>query len=282
MKWQNGYQVYNYLFFQEKSFASVKDFFYTYGYYIKSGGHLNTDKLSARLETVAKYVPKGAKLADIGSDHAYLPCYLAKNETITFAIAGEVVLGPFQSAEKNVLAEGLADMISVRMGNGLEVVHPDEVDCVTIAGMGGTLIVSILENGKDKLHSVSRLVLQPNINAMSIRKWFMENDWELIAEEILEEDGKIYEVLVAEKGTPSEPYTDSKMETGLLFGPFLLQRKDPAFIRKWSLEKTNWQRIYCQLESATPSPETLEKKEELLKKISLVGEVLGDESSQRS
>lgn len=243
---------------------------------------MNTDKLSARLETVAKYVPKGAKLADIGSDHAYLPCYLAKNKTITFAVAGEVVLGPFQSAEKNVRAEGLADMISVRMGNGLDVVQSDEVDCVTIAGMGGTLIVSILENGKEKLGSVSRLVLQPNINAMSIRNWFMDNEWELIAEEILEEDGKIYEVLVAEKGNPSEPYTDGNMETGILFGPFLLQRKDPAFIKKWNLEKINWQRIYDQLESAVPSPETLEKKEELLKKISLAREVLENESSQRS
>lgn len=240
---------------------------------------MNTNKLSARLETVAKYVPKGAKVADIGSDHAYLPCYLAKNETITFAVAGEVVLGPFQSARKNVQAEGLADMISVRMGNGLEVVEPDEVDCITIAGMGGTLIVSILENGKEKLHSVSRLVLQPNINAISIRKWFIDNKWELIAEEILEEDGKIYEVLVAERGDSFEPYKNGKMETGLLFGPFLLKRKDPAFIKKWNLEKINWQRIYGQLESAGPSPETLEKKEELLKKISLAGEVMGDENS---
>jgi tRNA (adenine22-N1)-methyltransferase len=243
---------------------------------------LNTDKLSARLETVAKYVPKGAKLADIGSDHAYLPCYLAKNETISFAVAGEVVLGPFQSAEKNVKAEGLADMISVRMGNGLEVVEKEEVDCITIAGMGGTLIVSILENGKEKLNSVSRLVLQPNINAMSIRNWFMDNEWELIAEEILEEDGKIYEVLVAERGNPSVPYKNGKLETGLLFGPFLLQKKDPAFIKKWNLERINWRRIYHQLESAAPTAETIEKKEELLKKISLAGEVLGNEDSQWS
>ncbi len=80
---------------------------------------LNTDKLSFRLATVAKYVPKGARLADIGSDHAYLPCYLAKNGKIHFAIAGEVAAGPYQSAEKNVLSEGLTEIISVRMGDGL-------------------------------------------------------------------------------------------------------------------------------------------------------------------
>ncbi|MFL6516530.1 MAG: tRNA (adenine(22)-N(1))-methyltransferase, partial [Bacillus sp. (in: firmicutes)] len=135
---------------------------------------MNTDKLSARLEAVAKYVPNGARIADIGSDHAYLPCFLAKNERLAYGIAGEVAVGPFQSAERNVLAEGLTDIISVRMGDGLEVIQEGEVDCITIAGMGGALITSILENGKEKLSSVKRLVLQPNISAISIRKWFIE------------------------------------------------------------------------------------------------------------
>lgn len=235
---------------------------------------MNTERLSVRLETVAKYVPKGSRLADIGSDHAYLPCYLAKNNTIKRAIAGEVVLGPFQSAQKNVMAEGLTDLISVRMGDGLKVVQPDEVDCITICGMGGTLIVSILENGKEKLNSVTRLVLQPNINAMSIRQWFIENHWELIAEEILEEDGKIYEVLVGEKGNPSKPYNNIDLDTGLLFGPFLLQDKNQVFYKKWDMEKKNWQRIYEQLEIAADSEQTLEKKEEMLKKIAMAEEVL--------
>lgn len=233
---------------------------------------MNTDKLSARLSAVAKYVPPGAKMADIGSDHAYLPCFLAKNTGVPFAIAGEVVEGPYQSAKRNVMAEGLSDVISVRMGNGLEVIHPGEVDCITIAGMGGALITSILESGKDKLSSVSRLVLQPNLSAISIRKWFLENHWQLIAEEILEEDGKIYEILVAEKGEPFKPY-HSNLEIGLLVGPFLLQKQNEAFTKKWTAEKNNWLRIYAQLENAAQTEETLEKKQELLNKIKLVEEV---------
>ena len=234
---------------------------------------MNTDKLSVRLTTVAKYVIDGARMADIGSDHAYLPCYLAKNLKISFAIAGEVAQGPFQSAEKNVLAEGLVDTITVRMGDGLEVIEPGEVDCITIAGMGGALISSILDNGKDKLDSVQRLILQPNISAISIRTWLLANNWELIAEEIIEEDSKIYEILVAERGDPLKPY-QIKRDEGLLLGPFLLKQKNEIFKKKWTAEMNNWQRISKALEGASETVETIEKRKELTDKIKLVEGVL--------
>lgn len=235
---------------------------------------MNTDRLSFRLATVANYVPKEARLADIGSDHAYLPCYLAKNGKIHFAIAGEVAAGPYQSAGKNVLSEGLTEFISVRLGDGLEVIKPGEVDCITIAGMGGALITSIMEAGKAKLASVNRLILQPNVNAIYVRKWLLENNWELIEEEILEDEGKIYEILVAEKGNPKRPY-GMNLEMGLLFGPLLLHRKEAAFKKKWLHEKQTWQQIYNQLESAPPTPETIAKKQDLLVKINMVKECLG-------
>jgi tRNA (adenine22-N1)-methyltransferase len=212
-------------------------------------------------------------MADIGSDHAYLPCYLAKNLKISFAIAGEVAQGPFQSAEKNVLAEGLVDTIAVRMGDGLEVIEPGEVDCITIAGMGGALISNILENGKDKLDSVQRLILQPNISAISIRTWLLANNWELIAEEIIEEDSKIYEILVAERGDPLKPY-QLKRDEGLLLGPFLLKQKNEIFKKKWTAEMNNWQRISKALEGASETVETIEKRKELTDKIKLVEGVL--------
>ncbi len=239
---------------------------------------MNTEKLSDRLAAVAKYVPDDARLADIGSDHAYLPCYLVKKSGIPFAVAGEVVQGPYQSAKKNVAAEGLSEVISVRMGDGLEVFEPGEVNCITIAGMGGTLITSILEKGKDKLDFVKRLVLQPNLSAISIRKWFLDNGWQLVAEEIIEEDGKIYEVLAGEKGDAEKPYGENR-EMELLMGPFLFRKQNTAFQKKWLAEIKNWQRIYDQLEQAGQSPETEEKKQELKIKIKLVEEALGNEKS---
>ncbi|MEH7224534.1 tRNA (adenine(22)-N(1))-methyltransferase TrmK [Bacillus sp. JJ1566] len=233
---------------------------------------MNEEKLSMRLETVASYIPKGAILADIGSDHAYLPCYAYLNGMISQGIAGEVAEGPFQSAKKQISKNQLDLALEARKGNGLEVIQPNEVTCITIAGMGGSLIRSILDQGKSKLLGVERLILQPNIGASTIRDWLIENDWELIAEEILEEDRKIYEVLVAEKGNPRKPYKNKEQE--LLLGPYLLKEKNPIFIKKWTHELKHWERILEQLKPAGETPENRLRKEELEQKIEIVKEAL--------
>ncbi|MED3548961.1 tRNA (adenine(22)-N(1))-methyltransferase [Cytobacillus praedii] len=233
---------------------------------------MNTEKLSQRLEAVANYIPRGFRLADIGSDHAYLPCYAVKKGMVPFAVAGEVVEGPYQSAQRQVKLEGLEEKIIVRKGNGLEVITQGEIDCVTIAGMGGALIASILEEGKNKLDSVKRLILQPNISAITTRQWLADNGWELISEEILEEDNKIYEILVAEKGDPFKPYKNLQKE--LLLGPLLMKQSSVSFQKKWRNELKNWQRILTQLENAAESEETILKKKELKEKIQMVEEVI--------
>lgn len=233
---------------------------------------MNEFRLSKRLETVASFIPKGAKLADIGSDHAYLPCYAYLHGYITKAVAGEVADGPLRSAKQQVERTGLKDVISVRKGDGLEVIKPGEVDCITIAGMGGTLIANILEAGKDKLLGVKRLILQPNVGAHIVRKWLLDHDWELIAERILEEEGKIYEVLVAEKGDGKRPYEN--IETELLLGPFLLKEKNDVFLKKWRHKLAHWKQIYRQLNEKAETESAVAKKRELEKKMKMVEEAL--------
>ncbi|MBM7584706.1 tRNA (adenine22-N1)-methyltransferase [Bacillus pakistanensis] len=233
---------------------------------------MNVHKLSHRLETVASFIPKGSKIADIGSDHAYLPCFAIEKEIASFAIAGEVVDGPYQSALNQVKASELDEKVSVRKGNGLEVISQGEVDCITIAGMGGTLIATILENGKQKLEGVNRLVLQPNVSAISIRKWLLDHGWELVAEKILEEDKKIYEVLVAERGNTRKPY--SNMENELLLGPFLIKEKSDVFIKKWTQEADQWKKIYAQMKDAEQNDELKKKRSVIERKIKIVEEVL--------
>lgn len=102
-------------------------------------------RISKRLEMIAGGVPTGSRLADIGSDHALLPVYLAQKKQIVKAVAGEVNLGPFQAASRQVRDSVLDQVIDVRHGNGLEVVEVGEIDVITIAGMGGALIADILE-----------------------------------------------------------------------------------------------------------------------------------------
>lgn len=224
---------------------------------------MNEIQLSERLLTVASFIPKNSILADIGSDHAYLPSYAYLNGLCLKAIAGEVNEGPYQAACAQVKKLQLEDFIDVRKGNGLAVLHHHEATCVTIAGMGGTLIRTILDEGKEKLKSVKRLILQPNIHAVEIRKWLYENKWELINEVILEEDGKIYEVLVAEKGDPAKPYSGLRIETAMLMGPYLLKERNNVFVKKWTHELRHWENVYDQLEHAKETEQLKKKKEEV-------------------
>lgn len=232
--------------------------------------------ISERLKIIASFIKKDSVLADIGTDHAYLPIYALKQGLIQRAICGDVSKGPLQMARKHVREKGLENKIAIRLGDGLDVIRPDDqVDCVTICGMGGSLINEILDKGKERLHSVKRLILQPNNGEEFVRRWLMENNWELISERILEEEGHIYEILVAEPGDGKKPYTC--LEKELLFGPFLLKERNRIFQLKWEREKIAMQQVLKQLEQATATPEILKKRKSFTKKIHWIEEVLADD-----
>lgn len=230
---------------------------------------MNAQKLSKRLQTVAAYVPQNAVVADIGSDHAYLPCYLVHQGIVQKAIAGEVVKGPYESACKEVRTERLQDKITVRLADGMEAVeHEDGVTAVTIAGMGGPLIASILNKDLPRLQTVERLILQPNIHAMAIRVWAKQNGWKVIDEAILKEDRKIYEVLVLEHGT------EDLTEAELLVGPYLMREKNDVFVEKWTGEVKQWQQILASIAEVEQTEAIQEKQKELHAKIAIVKDVL--------
>ncbi|HWI47744.1 MAG TPA: tRNA (adenine(22)-N(1))-methyltransferase TrmK [Rummeliibacillus sp.] len=230
---------------------------------------MNAQKLSKRLEKVASFVPQNAIVADIGSDHAYLPCYLVLNNLVTSAIAGEVVKGPYESACHEVKQEGLQKQITVRLADGLQAIeHEDHVTAITIAGMGGPLIASILEKDVERLIGVERLILQPNIHAIAIREWAIRRNWKIIDEAILKEDDKIYEVLVLEPGE------DTLTEEQLLLGPVLMRQQNDVFKEKWNREIQQWQHVLKAIEKAEQSAEIIEKAKELQHRIQMVKEVL--------
>ena len=212
---------------------------------------MNVLSLSERLSAVAAHLPESAHFVDVGSDHAYLPCYVCLKDTTSQAIAGEINEGPFRSAQKQVKLQGLLDRIDVRKGDGLAVVESDEVKQVVIAGMGGPLIASILEQGKDKLGRVEQLIVQPNIDARVLRKWFLNNGFLLQKEQILEEAGHIYEVLVAERRGKDIYHKDEAIrDKELLFGPILLKEKNEAFRTKWLDYKRKLARNVANMQQA--------------------------------
>lgn len=220
--------------------------------------------ISKRLELVASFVPQGAILLDVGSDHAYLPIELVERGQIEGAIAGEVVEGPYKSAIKNVEAHGLKEKIQVRLANGLAAFEEaDQVSVITIAGMGGRLIARILEEGLDKLASVQRLILQPNNREDDLRIWLQAHGFLIVAESILEEAGKFYEILVVEVGQMKLSASDVR------FGPFLSKEVSPVFVQKWQKEAAKLEFALSQI------PEkNLEERQVLVDKIQAIKEVL--------
>ena len=138
--------------------------------------------------------------------------------------------------------------------------------------MGGQLIRDILNRGKYKLKNINRLILQPNVAAHHIRKWACENGWALICEEILKEDGKIYEILVLEKkDIHSLPVLE---QIDIMFGPFLRKEKSDIFLEKWQREHKKLVKVRADIQNAPKTAENLCRLEEIEKEIQHVEEVL--------
>jgi tRNA (adenine22-N1)-methyltransferase len=195
----------------------------------EKGLQLNEHTLSMRLERVAAHVPVGARLADIGSDHGYLPVALMRRGAIVAAVAGEVALTPFRAAERTVRENDLDQRISVRLASGLGAIEPqDGITAISICGMGGETIRDILDSGKARLNGQERLILQPNGGEQPLRHWLMDNGYRILCEELLRENRFYYEIIVAERAGPVI-YTAEE----LYFGPLQLQARSPAFLAKW-------------------------------------------------
>jgi len=177
-------------------------------------------QLGARLQTVANFVPEKSRVADIGTDHAYLPIMLAEEKKAIVVIACDVNKGPYGVACHTVKTAGLAERIEVRLGDGLKALKPDEVDVVTIAGMGGSLICEILDASADVVRALTALVLQPMNGAAELRGWLYENKWYIEDEDLTIEDNRLYEVIYARQGIQEKP-EDLLLE----IGPVLWRKK---------------------------------------------------------
>jgi tRNA (adenine22-N1)-methyltransferase len=224
--------------------------------------------LSARLAAIAERVPSGHVTADIGADHALLLIALAKQGRISKGIAGELNTGPFQNARKRVKRSRVDHLVEVRQGDGLAVLSKGEAETVVIAGMGGSLIASILDKGESRLQGVKRLILQPNNSGDRVRTWLANRGWELMDETLVEEGGILYEVLTAEPGNGDAPYEGSPFAKDQMvqLGPLLCKSRHPLLIKKVKEEIESRKRVLEQLEAGR-TIEAERRKQEMKKEL---------------
>ncbi|AZL68728.1 tRNA (adenine(22)-N(1))-methyltransferase [Pseudomonas oryziphila] len=230
---------------------------------------MNQHTLSTRLERVAAHIPAGARLADIGSDHGYLPVALLRRGAIAAAVAGEVALTPFLAAQRTVRENSLEAQATVRLASGLAAIEPEDgITAVSICGMGGETIRDILEAGKQRLSGKERLVLQPNGGEQPLRQWLMDNDYRIRCEEVLRENRFDYEIIVAER---CEAVVYSAEQ--LYFGPLLMEQRSPAFLFKWQRMLRQKQQTLDNFERARqPVPE--DKVQDIARQARWISEML--------
>ena len=224
--------------------------------------------LSNRLLEITKFVPFNSIVADIGTDHGYIPIYLIINNISKKVIASDLSPGSLQKTIEYVNKFNLNDRISPRLGDGLDIIKPYEVDTVIIAGMGGLLISEILEKNKDITNTITKFILQPMVASKELRSYLLANGY-MIEEESLAKEGKrFYEIIVARKGE-SDNQKDIYYEIGYklieknhpLLGEFIEHKKKAVrdVMAKLTSEKNpNIDKRYSELSKILKAYEEVE------------------------
>lgn len=184
------------------------------------------NKLSKRLEVVSSFIKDSSKIVDIGCDHGLLSIYLAQKYKNIKIIASDVNKNALSSAINNIKKYKLEDRIETRLGSGLDVISPEEIDTVVIAGMGSNTIVGILKYSKDKLVNVNNIIVQSNTDLYFLRKNITSIGYHIEDEILVEDKNIIYTVIKFTKGKKKYSYKQ------LYLGPILLEKNDNLFKKK--------------------------------------------------
>lgn len=169
-------------------------------------------ELTPRLETIARQVPQGSILADVGTDHGLLPVWLLLEGRISYAIASDLREGPLSRARETVEQHGVADRVSLRLCDGLVGIQPGEATVVSIAGMGGETIAAILEQAPwTKEHTL--LLLQPMTSFPDLRQWLLDHQYTVEQETICQEGSRMYTILTV-RGGQDAPLTAAELWVG--------------------------------------------------------------------
>lgn len=200
--------------------------------------------LSERLRTVADMVTEGNRVCDVGCDHGFVPIYLIQQKISPKVLAMDLRKGPLRAAREHVAAYGLEEKIETRLSDGLHNYKNGEADTLVCAGMGGGLMIRILSEDREKTASFQELILQPQSEIEKFRRFLRESGLRILDENILEEEGKFYQVIRA-VGADAPLEELCKLEER--YGPVLLRKKTPVFFAFLEREAALYREILTNL-----------------------------------
>lgn len=225
--------------------------------------------LSERLQNVAELVTPGLRVADIGCDHGYLSIYLMENRLSEHIIAMDINRGPLERAKENIEQAGLSAYIETRLSDGLQELKKNEADCLVMAGMGGRLMIHILDEKKELLQDVNEIILQPQSEVMKVRQYLEQEHYLILQEAFVCEEYKYYPMMKAIHG-------DMKLEKEIYYkyGKLLFQEKNQVFHAFLQQEKQYYSKLYCELACQEQTERMRERLKDVEKELSLSNEAL--------
>lgn len=227
-------------------------------------------QLSKRLSAVSQLVTITGILADVGTDHGYIPVYLTGKEQIKKAIAMDVNQGPLERAQEHIRQYGLENRIETRLSDGLQALKPKEVEGIVIAGMGGNLMKRILMQGEQVAHTAKELILQPQSEVMEFRKFLWESGYTIVAEDMVLEDGKYYPMMRVVYENAQKEIPDV---LALKYGEKLLEQKNPVLKQYLLWQKMQKEKILGNLQK-NAKKDVSSRKEEIEEELSYIAHAL--------
>ena len=223
-------------------------------------------QLSKRMDRLASMVTEGSSLADVGTDHGYIPIALVQTGKVSRAIAMDINKGPLERAALHIREQHLEDRITTRLSDGMTALKEGEADTVLIAGMGGALTVHILEGGAHCLASVKELILQPQSEIWLVREWLCEHGYKITDEDIVLDEGKYYPMMKVRPPVADTAGEDAEVKcwdtVQLKYGKLLLEKQHPVLREYLEREIRIYQSILEGLK-AKDSDRIRQRKEEL-------------------
>lgn len=231
-------------------------------------------KISERLQVAASMICEGNRLADVGTDHGYVPIYLLQQKRIPSAIAMDINLGPLERAKEHIRLYQLEEYIQTRLSDGVEALLPGEADSILIAGMGGGLIIHILEDGEAICQEASELILQPQSELCRVRKFLDEHGYVVDAEEMVLEEGKYYPMMRVHYDANACGQLTEKKQVAYQYGEKLLAMRHPVLQQYLHWEKEIQEQILHKLKGQSQTEQIAERVHEVEETLRINEEAL--------